>query len=131
MQLPYGASERTRLKEEWHNNMFCVQAHAFNGSYESVDATVQDYLMSFRHEIISFKMMDRLVEYWLSNSILWHVDRGLKLGPEGRQPHGSESRGVLSQHQILSMNRFTRQSFESEARSCLYCVSCFKPGTLT
>lgn len=45
--------------------------------------TVYDYLLSFNHEIISFKMMDRLVEYWNSNKIEWHLERGLKINADG------------------------------------------------
>ena len=28
-------------------------------------------------------MMDRLVEYWNSNKIEWHLDRGLKVNTDG------------------------------------------------
>ena len=63
--------------------MFCVQAHIFNNEYEAADVTIFDYLNSFSHEIISFKMMDRLVEYWNSNKVEWHIDRGLKLNTDG------------------------------------------------
>jgi hypothetical protein len=28
-------------------------------------------------------MMDRLIEYWNSNKIEWHLDRGLKLNADG------------------------------------------------
>jgi len=63
--------------------MYCVQAHAFNGNFETQDLSIYDYLLSFSHEIISFKMMDRLVEYWNSNKIEWHLDRGLKINTDG------------------------------------------------
>ena len=29
--------------------------------------------------------MDRLVEYWNSNKVEWHIDRGLKLNTDGTQ----------------------------------------------
>ena len=64
--------------------------------------------MSFRHEIISFKMMDRLVDYWNSNSVLWHIERSLKLTADGAQPHTSEGRGGVSPHQVNCMGRFQR-----------------------
>lgn len=48
-----------------------------------MDVTVYDYLLAFSHEIISFKMMDRLVEYWNSNKIDWHLERGLKVNTDG------------------------------------------------
>ena len=63
--------------------MFAVQSHIFNNTFEALDITVYDYLLSFSHEIISFKMMDRLVEYWNSNKIEWHLDRGLKVNTDG------------------------------------------------
>ena len=63
--------------------MYCVQAHAFNNVMEPIEITVYDYLLKFSHDIISFKMFDRLVEYWNSNKIEWHIERGLKLTPEG------------------------------------------------
>jgi hypothetical protein len=57
---------------------------------------VQDYLLNFSHEIISFKMMDRLIEYWNSNKIEWHLDRGLKLNADGTQPTNQNMRGATS-----------------------------------
>ena len=51
--------ERQKSKEAWQNNMFCVQVHCFNSSFEIQDITVYDYLLSFSHEIISFKNMFR------------------------------------------------------------------------
>ena len=88
--------------------------------------------MSFRHMIISFKMMDRLIEYWNSNKIEWHVDRGLKLNSDGNMPpQGSDPRHAINSGHLLQMNRYQRQMFESEARQSLFCVSCFKPGSLT
>jgi hypothetical protein len=39
--------------------------------------------MKTQHEIISFKMCDRLCECWLSQRVEWHVERGLKLNLDG------------------------------------------------
>lgn len=89
--------------------MFCVQAHAFNGQFEPLDSTIQEYLMSFRHMIISFKMMDRLIEYWNSNKIEWHIDRGLKLNSDGNMPPpGTDARHAISSGHLLQMNRYQR-----------------------
>lgn len=76
--------------------MHCVQAHAFNNQFEPSEITVQDYLLSFGHEIISFKMMERLVEYWNSNKIDWHLERGLKLNTDGTQIISQNMKGLTS-----------------------------------
>ena len=73
--------------------------------FEPLDISIYDYLLSFAHEIISFKMMDRLVEYWNSNKIEWHLDRGLKVNSDGSQVSGPTLRGVTSQL-IMNMNKF-------------------------
>lgn len=36
-------------------------------------------------EVISFRMCERLVDYWISQRVEWHVDRGLKLNLDGSQ----------------------------------------------
>jgi hypothetical protein len=41
-------------------------------------------------------MMDRLIEYWNSNKIEWHLDRGLKLNADGTQPTNQNMRGATS-----------------------------------
>lgn len=87
--------------------MFCVQAHAFNNVFEPLDISVYDYLLSFAHEIISFKMMDRLVEYWNSNKIEWHLERGLKVNTDGTPISNPSCRGVTSSL-MLSMNKYQK-----------------------
>jgi hypothetical protein len=74
--------------------MYCVQQHAFNNVFEPLDINIYDYLCSFSHEIISFKMMDRLVEYWNSNKIEWHLERGLKINTDGTPLANPNARGV-------------------------------------
>jgi hypothetical protein len=39
--------------------------------------------MKPEHEIISFKMCNRLYECLLSQKIEWHIERGLKLDIDG------------------------------------------------
>ena len=99
-----------KQKDAWTNNMFCVQAHAFNNVFEQLDITIYDYLLSFSHEIISFKMMDRLVEYWNSNKIEWHLDRGLKVNTDGTQIQNPSARGVTSSL-LQGMNKYQKQAF--------------------
>ena len=99
-----------KQKDAWTNNMFCVQAHAFNNVFEQLDITIYDYLLSFSHEIISFKMMDRLVEYWNSNKIEWHLDRGLKVNTDGTQLQNPSARGVTSSL-LQGMNKYQKQAF--------------------
>ena len=74
--------------------------------------------------------MDRLVEYWNSNKIEWHLDRGLKVNTDGTQVTNPNLRGVTSSL-MLSMNKYQKNSFTNETRMGVYCVSCFKPGSLT
>ena len=60
-----------------------VQGHLFDGKLEQADITVYDYLLKFSHEIISFKMCERLNDCWLSQRVEWHVERGLKVNMDG------------------------------------------------
>ena len=55
----------------------------FDDKMESKDISVYDYLMKFSHEIISFKMCERLNDCWLSQRVEWHVERGLKICMDG------------------------------------------------
>ena len=41
--------------------------------------------------------MDRLIEYWNSNKIEWHVDRGLKINTDGCALQNPTGRSVTSQ----------------------------------
>ena len=100
--------DKLKSKEAWSNNMNCVQQHCFNNFFENVDTTVYDYLLSFSHEIISFKMMDRLVEYWNSNKIDWHLDRGLKVNTDGSALNNPNARGVSSQL-FMGMAKYQKQ----------------------
>jgi len=52
------------MTEQWQNTVNVVQGHLFDGKMEQSDITVFDYLLKFGHEIISFKMCDRLCECW-------------------------------------------------------------------
>lgn len=85
--------------------MYCVQAHAFNNVMEPCDLTVYDYLLKFSHDIISFKMFDRLIEYWNSHKIEWHLERGLKLNTDGSPIQNLQARGVSAQL-LQSMNKY-------------------------
>jgi hypothetical protein len=60
-----------------------VQGHAFDDKNEPENIKVFDYLMKPEHEIISFKMCNRLFECLLSQKIEWHIERGLKLDIDG------------------------------------------------
>jgi hypothetical protein len=110
--------------------MWTVQAHAFNNVMEPQDLSVYDYLLKFSHDIISFKMFDRLIDYWNSSKVEWHLDRGLRLNTDGSPIHQPNSRGINSSL-LSSMNRYQRQQFETEAKQGVYAVSCMKPGSLT
>ena len=51
-------------------------------------------------------MMDRLVEYWNSNKIEWHLDRGLKLQMDGTPLVSAQSRCISSHHVMSNMNKY-------------------------
>ena len=119
-----------KLREDWQHNMYAVQAHAFNNVMEPVDSSVYDYLLKFSHDIISFKMFDRLVDYWNTNKIEWHLDRGLKLNTDG-SPISNPNARVVNSQLLQAMNKYQKQSFIHEARQGVFGVSCIKPGQLT
>jgi hypothetical protein len=52
-------------------------------------------------------MMDRLVEYWNSNKIEWHLERGLKVNTDGTPISNPSCRGVTSSL-MLSMNKYQK-----------------------
>jgi len=60
-----------------------VQGHLFDGKLEPTEISVFDYLMKLGHEIISFKMCERLQDCWHSQKVEWHVERGLKINMDG------------------------------------------------
>lgn len=58
--------EQKRQSEQWTNTENVVQGHVFNGEIEESQLSIYDFMMKTQHEIISFKMCDRLAECWLS-----------------------------------------------------------------
>ena len=60
-----------------------MQAHTFDDIHEMANSTIQDYLMKLSHDIITFKMCDKILEFWCSQKVEWHIERGLKLNSDG------------------------------------------------
>lgn len=56
-----------------------IQSFVFNNDYESLDISVHSYLMKLTHDIITFKMCEKLLDLWFSQKVEWHIERGLKL----------------------------------------------------
>jgi hypothetical protein len=44
---------------------------------------VHGYLNKFCHDIVTFKMCEKLIDLWTSQRIEWHIERGLKLQADG------------------------------------------------
>lgn len=58
--------EKSRQSETWAQTEYVVQGHVFDNRIEDASQSLFDFLMKPQHEIISFKMCDRLCECWLS-----------------------------------------------------------------
>jgi hypothetical protein len=56
-----------------------VQSFIFNNEYEPLDISVHGYLYKLTHDILTFKMCEKLLELWISQRVEWHIERGLKL----------------------------------------------------
>jgi hypothetical protein len=128
MNLSVQRSELIRQTEQWHNTTHVVQAHLFDDVNERRDVSVYDYLMSIGHEIISFKMCQRLFECWLSQKVEWHVERGLKLNIDGSPCLSGRSINV---GQITGLPQAQKKALTKEAKMQTFCVSCFRSGTMT
>ena len=72
-------------------------------------------------------MCERLHDRWLSQRVEWHVERGLKINMDGSP---AEEDGV-SKMQIARMLPAARKGSAKETKAQTFCVSCFRPGTLT
>jgi hypothetical protein len=55
----------------------------FDDKYEERDLSVFDYLMKDQHYIVSIKMCTELIQCWLSQTVEWHVERGLRFNQDG------------------------------------------------
>ena len=64
---------------QWHYTAFVVQAHVFDDAHESCEITVHDYLLKLSHDIISFKLCEKIIDFWISSKVDWHIERGLKV----------------------------------------------------
>lgn len=120
--------ESKRQAEQWQRTEFVVQGHAFDGRIEEQALSVFDFLMKAQHDIISFKMCDRLAECWLSQRVEWHIERGLKLNLDG-SPCLQGRPCIISQINTMPVGQ--RKLWSKEARQVSFCISSFKPGSQT
>ena len=72
---PYSRSMPNEILATDH----AVQSNVFNNELEHQDVTVHDYLNKFSHDIITFKMCDKILDIWHSQKVEWHIERGIKL----------------------------------------------------
>ena len=72
-------------------------------------------------------MCERLYDCWLSQRVEWHVERGLKINMDGTAAHD----GGLTKDQLMCMLPASRKGVAKETKMQTFCVSCFRPGTLT
>ena len=116
-------------RQEYANrqqNAICVQAHAFNDVFESSDLSIFDYLGKFSHELISCRMLEKLLDYWLSDDLMWHIDRGLKLTSKAT-PITRQGERAVSKQQVKQMSKVDKMAFMVEGKLSVFCISRFKP----
>ena len=117
-----------RQQQQWANTTYVVQGHLFDGRLEPTDISIFDYLMKFQHDIISFKMCERLQDCWQSQRLDWHVERGLKLNLDGTQ---CQQGRPITKAQVMQLSKVQRNNQAKECKLQVFSVSCFRPGTLT
>jgi len=105
-----------------------VQSNVFNNEFEHQDVTVHDYLNKFSHDIITFKMCDKILDIWHSQKVEWHIERGIKLQADGSAC--VNGRPVTIQV-LSSMNPNQKKAFHKEAKQSCFCISSKIHGVLT
>jgi hypothetical protein len=120
-------AENNRIQKLLKMTEHVVQAHIFDGKYERQDIGVFEYLKSAK-EIISFKMMERLVEVWCSQRLEWHLDRGLKVSTDGKE---YTKGNLLTKQMFLQFNPQRQKDIRDEAFRSHFLISSFKPGDMT
>eukprot|EP00347_Sterkiella_histriomuscorum_P012677 403367650 len=121
--------EKFRQKEAWNFTQYVVQAHVFNDAVEQSSQTVYEYLKRNPHNIISFSMCDKIANYWLSQRVDYHIEKGLRFTHDG-QPCQNGGRSISYQN-VISMQSTMKKAFFKEARQSVFAITAQKPGTLT
>ena len=64
---------------------FCMKNFAFDGNYEHFRLSTYQYIGRESQLIVSFKMIERLIDYWSSMWIQWHLEKGLRVNAAGEK----------------------------------------------
>ena len=70
--------------------------------------------MKFTHEIISYKMCERMIDCWLSQRVEFHIERGLKVNLDGTE--STKSRPV-TKVQVLHLSIMHRKILGRESKA--------------
>ena len=76
--------------------------------------------------LLSFKMMDRLIEYWGSQLIQWHLQKGLRVTDHGEWLDENTAFGNVNMDMVKVMTAYMLKRFSENVKSSIFCVSSFK-----
>lgn len=104
----------------------CIFASLFDGRNEPREIQLYQYLMRPGLLIVSFKMVEKLLEFWNSQKIQWHLERGLKVNDRGEWLNDRKERAV-SLEMISMMSTYMLKRFSEMLRPSMFCISSFIP----
>ncbi|CDW89028.1 UNKNOWN [Stylonychia lemnae] len=107
---------------------YVVSAHIFEKNPQDLDNTIHCYLLSMRHDIITFKMCEKIIEYWMCQRVEWHIERGLKINSDGQA--SINGRGVSLQS-LNAMSQNARRNAIKEASQSIFAITCRNTGAVT
>ncbi|CDW71874.1 UNKNOWN [Stylonychia lemnae] len=120
--------EKFRQKDQWNQTAYVVQAHVFNDQIERQNQSVYEYLIKDQHDIISFSYCAKITEYWLSQRVEFHIEKGLKLNSDGT---ACLSGRPISYQNVTGLNTSMKKQFIKEAKQAVFCITATNPGSLT
>eukprot|EP00347_Sterkiella_histriomuscorum_P003165 403365344 len=128
-KLRYQNSNSNSNQQRNKIQTYIVQSYIFDGNQEHEEATIHSYLHQYKHDIITFKMCTKILEYWMCQLVEWHVERGLKIKSDGVST-GPNERGLTIQ-QIQTMSQQARKNAVTEAKKCHFALTCKVQGLAT
>ena len=84
--------------------------------------------MKLTHDVITFKMCDKILEYWFSQKVDWHIERGLKVSSDGSPFINGKP---ISIQVYNNLNNQFKRTFNKEAKSGVFCISSRATNVLT
>lgn len=82
-----------------------------------------------RHDMISFKMLERLQSFWQKETVEWHIEHGLKLNIQGSPCLSGQT--AVAKADLAKMGKAARQHMCLEGKMQTFCVTSMHQGTLT